>query len=59
MKKSILLASCLAAGAMIAAEPAATATVTVDPAQALGAIKPMHAVNNGPTVPPCIFRSTS
>ena len=50
MKRSILLASCLAASAMIAAEPAATATVTVDPAQALGAIKPMHAVNNGPVV---------
>ena len=52
MKRIILLASCLAAGAMFAAEPAATANVTVDPAQALGAIKPMHAVNNGPTVPP-------
>ena len=29
MKRSILLASCLAAGAMFAAEPAATAAVTV------------------------------
>ena len=50
MKRSILLASCLAAGAAFAAQPAATAVVTVDPAQALGPIKPMHAVNNGPTV---------
>ena len=50
MKKSILIASCLAVGAALAAQPAATATVTVDPAQALGPIKPMHAVNNGPTV---------
>ena len=33
-----------------AAEPAATALVTVDVANAVGAIKPMNAVNNGPSV---------
>ena len=48
--RKLLLVSCLAAGAAFAAEPAATATVTVNPAQALGAIKPMNGVNNGPTV---------
>ena len=46
--RSLFLASCLVAGAAFAAEPAATATVTVDPAQALGAIKPMHAVPSLP-----------
>ena len=33
-----------------AAEPAATALVTVDPTTELGPVKPMHAVNNGPAV---------
>ena len=33
-----------------AAEPAATAFVTVDVTNVVGAVKPMHAVNNGPTV---------
>jgi len=35
---------------LAAAEPAATAVVTVDPSVVLGTVKPMHAVNNGPTV---------
>ena len=48
--RKLLFVSCLAAGAAFAAQPAATATVTVAPAQALGAIKPMHGVNNGPVV---------
>ena len=48
--KRILLVSCLAAGAAFAAEPAATAAVTVNLAEELGPIKPMNAVNNGPTV---------
>ncbi len=47
-----ILASCLVAGASFEAEPAATATISVDPAQALGPVKRMNAVNNGPTVPP-------
>ena len=33
-----------------AAEPAVTALVTVDAAKVVGVIKPMHAVNNGPSV---------
>ena len=48
----ILLA--LSAGAIsvfaFAAEPAAEATVTVDPSAELGPVKPMNAVNGGPTV---------
>ena len=32
------------------ADPAATATITVDPTCEVGPIKPMHAVNNGPSV---------
>ena len=41
-----------AAGAAcaFAAEPAAEAVVTVDRAAEIGAVKPMHAVNNGPAV---------
>lgn len=38
------------AGTGMAAEPAAEATVTVYPEQELGAVMPMHAVNNGPSV---------
>ena len=48
---SVLLAVAAAAGSALAAEPAATALVEVDLSRELGAIKPMHAVNNGPTVP--------
>ena len=33
-----------------AAQPAATAFVTVDPAKEIGPVKVMHAVNNGPSV---------
>ena len=52
MKRIIGLAAVFAAGAVLAAEPAAKATVTVDFAQELGAIKLMHGVNNGPAVAP-------
>ena len=41
---------CLAAFAMKAAEPAALAFVTVDFTNEVGTIKPMNAVNNGPSV---------
>lgn len=44
----LLLAASLMCAAR-AAEPAATATVTVDLRTTLGPIKPMHAVNNGPS----------
>ena len=37
-------------GALNAAEPMATAEVTVDAGTVLGPVKPMHAVNNGPAV---------
>ena len=37
-------------GALKAAEPMATAEVTVDVGTTLGPVKPMHAVNNGPSV---------
>ena len=46
------VAAVAAAFAAVAAEPSAKATVTVDPERALGPVKAMHAVNNGPTVPP-------
>ena len=41
-----------AAGAVLAALPCAAVVVTVDPDVAIGPVKPMHAVNNGPTVGP-------
>lgn len=47
------LAICLAAaspGALNAAEPMSTAEVVVDCQAVLGPVKPMNAVNNGPTV---------
>ena len=46
------IATAVTAGILMAqgAEPAATATITVDVTNELGRIKPMHAVNNGPTV---------
>ena len=41
-------------GALRAAEPMATAEVSVDVGTVLGPVKPMHAVNNGPSVSkPC------
>ena len=45
-----LLACAFAALAANAAEPPATAIVTVDPDVVVGAVKPMNAVNNGPVV---------
>jgi len=47
-----MVTSCAAVAAIcaFAAEPAATVLVTVDPMKELGAVKPMHAVNNGPSV---------
>ena len=39
-----------AACSLYAAQPAATAHVTVDIAKEIGPVKPMHAVNNGPSV---------
>ena len=44
-------AAAAAAGGAMAAEPAAEAFISVDLTREIGAIKPMHAVNNGPTVP--------
>lgn len=40
--------------AVVAAQPQATAILTVSPDVELGAIKPMHAVNNGPAVAPVL-----
>ncbi|MBR4617444.1 MAG: hypothetical protein IKO55_17690, partial [Kiritimatiellae bacterium] len=37
-------------GALHAAEPMATAEISVDVGAVLGPVKPMHAVNNGPSV---------
>ena len=51
MKLHMMMAVFAAAGAAMAAEPAAVATVTVDTRTEIGPIKPMHAVNNGPSVP--------
>ena len=53
--KRIALGTILAAAAGLAlplqaAEPAATLSVTVDLAKEIGPVKPMHAVNNGPSV---------
>ena len=50
MKKPILACAALSALSLLAAEPAATAFITVDTGTALGPVKPMHAVNNGPSV---------
>ncbi len=40
----------LTVGPLCAAEPAATALVTVNAAKEIGPVKPMHAVNNGPSI---------
>ncbi len=50
MKRLMLIGCAMAGLAAIAAEPAAKATVTVDEAQVIGPMKPMNAVNNGPSV---------
>ena len=50
MKRLVFCATALSAGIAMAAQPAATALVTVDFTNEIGAIKPMHAVNNGPSV---------
>ena len=53
MNKMIVLSVCCAmasSGALYAAEPMATAEVLVDVGTVLGPVKPMHAVNNGPSV---------
>ena len=53
MKNNIALSICsavLSAGVLYAAEPMATAEVSVDLGAALGPVKPMHAVNNGPSI---------
>lgn len=44
------MAAVIAAAVASAARPAATALVTVDVGREIGAIKPMNAVNNGPSV---------
>ena len=52
MNKSSMISAfaALCAAVVSAAEPAATALVTVDVGREIGAIKPMNAVNNGPSV---------
>ena len=50
MKLLMLSAAATFLIAANAAEPAATALVTVDFTNEVRAIKPMHAVNNGPSV---------
>ena len=50
MKRTgLMVAAAAAVGGAMAAEPAATAFVSVDLTREIGAIKPMHGVNNGPT----------
>ena len=48
--KRIVFGVMAAALGVFAAEPASQATVTVDLTREIGPIKPMHAVNNGPSV---------
>ena len=53
MDRIIALSICSAVfslGTLNAAEPMATAEVSVDVGTVLGPVKPMHAVNNGPSV---------
>ena len=52
MKKSLVVLGVLSAAWAFAAEPAATAVISVDPAKALGPIRDMHSVNGGPKVAP-------
>ena len=50
MKKTLSCLSIALSGALFAAQPAATARVTVDLGNEIRPVKPMNAVNNGPTV---------
>ena len=50
IKFIILVCVCVAAFALNAAEPAATAFVSVDVMNKIGPIRPMNAVNNGPSL---------
>ena len=53
MNKAIVFSLCGAMaslGSLYAAEPMATADILVDVGTVLGPVKPMHAVNNGPSV---------
>ena len=50
MKKTLFCLTAALGGVLFAAQPAATALVTVNLGEELGAIKPMNAVNNGPAV---------
>ena len=50
MKKTLFCLTAALGCAIFAAEPAATALVTVNLGEEIGAIKPMNAVNNGPVV---------
>ena len=50
MKKTMLCLAAALCGSIFAAQPAATALVTVNLGEEMGPIKPMNAVNNGPVV---------
>ena len=50
MKKNMLCLAAALCGSIFAAQPAATALVTVNLGEEMGPIKPMNAVNNGPVV---------
>ena len=50
MKRLALCVAALSAGIVMAAQPAATALVSVDLSKEEGPVKLMHAVNNGPSV---------
>ena len=50
MKKTLFFLTAALGGALFAAQPAATALVTVNLGEEIGTIKPMNAVNNGPAV---------
>ena len=50
MKRLALCVAALSAGIVMAAQPAATALVSVDLSKEEGPVKPMYAVNNGPSV---------
>ena len=50
MKTTLLCLTAALGGVIFAAQPAATALVTVDLGEEIGPIKPMNGVNNGPVV---------
>ncbi len=50
MKKTLFCLTAALGGVVFAAQPAATALVTVNLGEELGPIRPMNAVNNGPAV---------